>query len=238
MSIPLLKQSIKANFATWAIVTLILNILLGQLLSMDMAALVNQMYYNMLMPSVISIYIIITGNKLLANQVDRGSMAYILSAPIRRTTVVTTQAIYFIGSLAATFLTTTGTFMMVNNMADTGFANDVIVYLNLGAFMVSLALAGIMFAASGIFNLSKNVMGTGGLLVLAFLIIAIVGSFADFGVPDLKPMQHFTILSLFDIKNILAGGSDWIPKMAVLGGIGLGTITLGGLSFVKKDLPL
>lgn len=34
MSIPLLKQSIKANFATWAIVTLILNILLGQLLSM------------------------------------------------------------------------------------------------------------------------------------------------------------------------------------------------------------
>lgn len=238
MSIPLLKQSIKANFATWAIVTLILNILLGQLLSMDMAALVNQMYYNMLMPSVISIYIIITGNKLLANQVDRGSMAYILSAPIRRTTVVTTQAIYFIGSLAATFLTTTGTFMMVNNMADAGFANDVIVYLNLGAFMVSLALAGIMFAASGIFNLSKNVMGTGGLLVLAFLIIAIVGSFADFGVPDLKPVQHFTILSLFDIMNILAGGSDWIPKIAVLGGIGIGTITLGGLSFVKKDLPL
>lgn len=238
MSIPLLKQSIKANFATWAIVTLILNILLGQLLSMDMAALVNQMYYNMLMPSVISIYIIITGNKLLANQVDRGSMAYILSAPIRRTTVVTTQAIYFIGSLAATFLTTTGTFMMVNNMADAGFANDVIVYLNLGAFMVSLALAGIMFAASGIFNLSKNVMGTGGLLVLAFLIIAIVGSFADFGVPDLKPVQHSTILSLFDIKNILAGGSDWIPKIAVLGGIGIGTITLGGLSFVKKDLPL
>lgn len=238
MSIPLLKQSIKANFATWALVTLILNVLLGQLLAMDMASLISQMFYNMLMPAIISIYIIITGNKLLAGQVDRGSMAYILSAPIRRSTVVLTQAVYFIGSLLVTFLITTGTFMITNNIVDGGFADKTIVALNFGAFMVSAALAGIMFAASGIFNLSKNVMGTGGLIVLVFLILAIVGSFADFGVPDLKPIQHFTILSLFDIKDILLKGSEWLPKLGVLGVISIGAFTLGSITFVKKDLPL
>lgn len=238
MSIPLLKQSIKANFATWALVTLILNVLLGQLLAMDMASLISQMFYNMLMPAIISIYIIITGNKLLAGQVDRGSMAYILSAPIRRSTVVLTQAVYFISSLLVTFLITTGTFMIINNIVDGGFADKTIVALNFGAFMVSAALAGIMFAASGIFNLSKNVMGTGGLIVLVFLILAIVGSFADFGVPDLKPIQHFTILSLFDIKDILLKGSEWLPKLGVLGVISVGAFTLGSITFVKKDLPL
>lgn len=238
MSIPLLKQSIKANFVTWALVTLILNVLLGQLLAMDMASLISQMFYNMLMPAIISIYIIITGNKLLAGQVDQGSMAYILSAPIRRSTVVLTQAVYFISSLLVTFLITTGTFMIINNIVDGGFADKTIVALNFGAFMVSAALAGIMFAASGIFNLSKNVMGTGGLIVLVFLILAIVGSFADFGVPDLKPIQHFTILSLFDIKDILLKGSEWLPKLGVLGVISVGAFTLGSITFVKKDLPL
>jgi len=49
------------------------------------------------------IYVIITANSLIASQVDRGSMAYILSTPIRRTTVVITQAIYLITALLVMF---------------------------------------------------------------------------------------------------------------------------------------
>lgn len=238
MSLPLLKQSIKSNFAIWGLVTVILNILLGQLLSLDMASLVTQMYYNMLLPAVIAIYIIIAGNKLLAGQVDRGSMAYILSTPIKRSTVAMTQAVYFVGSLALTFATTAVTFLSINNMVDAGFTNNSILALNLGAFAVSVALAGIMYAASGFFNLTKHVMGTGGLVVLAFLILAIVGSFADFGVPDLEPVQNLTILTLFNIKDILAEGTKWLPQLGILGVIGLAGFGIGGTAFVKKDLPL
>jgi len=42
------------------------------------------------------IYLIITANALIASQVDRGSMAYILSTPIKRTAVVVTQGVYLI----------------------------------------------------------------------------------------------------------------------------------------------
>ncbi|RCW17726.1 hypothetical protein CAC02_01450 [Streptococcus gallolyticus] len=192
----------------------------------------------MLLPAIVSIYIIVTGNKLLAGQVDRGSMAYILSTPIKRRTISLTQALYFTGSLALTFLTTTGTFLAVNYLTDANFAVPTILALNFGAFAVSFALAGIMYAASGIFNLSKHVMGTGGVLVLAFLILAIVGSFADFGVPDLDPVKNLTILSLFDIKDILIEGTKWLPQLGILGVIGLVGFGTGSIAFSKKDLPL
>lgn len=50
------------------------------------------------------VYIIMTANSLVASQVDRGSMAYTLSAPIKRTKVVLTQAVYMITSLICMFL--------------------------------------------------------------------------------------------------------------------------------------
>jgi len=49
------------------------------------------------------IYLIITANALIASQVDRGSMAYILSTPIKRATVVITQAVYLIVALFLMF---------------------------------------------------------------------------------------------------------------------------------------
>ena len=49
------------------------------------------------------IYLIITGNKLIAGQVDKGSMAYNLSTPTTRTQITSTSALYLAGSLAIMF---------------------------------------------------------------------------------------------------------------------------------------
>ena len=49
------------------------------------------------------IYMIITANALICSQVDRGSMAYTLSTPIKRTAVVITQAVYLVVALAFMF---------------------------------------------------------------------------------------------------------------------------------------
>lgn len=239
MSFPLLKQTFKSNLAVWGLTTLIMNVLLGQMVAMTATrALLGPMFYGMLVPALIAIFIIIVGDKLLAGQVDRGSMAYILTAPIKRITVVTTQMIYMIGSLAVTFGLMTTTAVAVNKAVDAGFNNHVLLYLNLGSFGIAFAFAGIMFAASGIFNLSKRALGTGGLLILAFILLAIIGSFANYGVSGLEHVQHLTIVSLFDYKNILVQGSKWLPKLSVLGGIGALTFATGSMVFVKKDLPL
>jgi ABC-2 type transport system permease protein len=53
------------------------------------------------------IFIIMTANSLIASQVDRGSMAYTLSTPIKRTKVVCTQALYMIVGVLCMFLVIT-----------------------------------------------------------------------------------------------------------------------------------
>lgn len=239
MSLPLLKQTFRSNLAVWGLVTLIMNILLGQLIAMKQTvALVGPMYYGMLVPTLIALFVVISGNKVLAAQVDQGSMAYILTAPIKRLTVALTQIFYLVASLVVTFGTMTGTAIVTNHLANAHFTNQILIYLNIGAFMVALAFSGIMFAASGSFNRSKYALGTGGLLIIAFILLAIVGSFASYGVPALKTVQHLTIVSLFDYKNVLLSGSKWLPKLGVLGIISVLTYVWGAGRFVKKDLPL
>jgi ABC-2 type transport system permease protein len=239
MSFPLLKQTFKSNFAVWGLVTLVMNVILAQLIMMKQTqALVGPMYFGMLASTMVALFVVISGNKLLAGQVDQGSMAYILTAPIRRTTVAITQLVYMVGSLAVTYGAMAGVSVIANNIADAGFKTQTLINLNFGAFMVALAFAGIMFAASGIFNLSKYAFGTGGLLVILFILLAIVGSFADYGVAGLEDVQHLTIVSLFDYKNILVAGSKWLPKLAALGGIAAVTFGVGTTAFAKKDLPL
>ena len=53
------------------------------------------------------VFVIMTANSLIASKVDRGSMAYTLSTPIKRTKVVCTQAIYMITSVFCMFLVIT-----------------------------------------------------------------------------------------------------------------------------------
>jgi ABC-type transport system involved in multi-copper enzyme maturation permease subunit len=53
------------------------------------------------------VFVIITANSLIASQVDRGSMAYTLSMPIKRVKVVGTQALYMVTSVFCMFLVVT-----------------------------------------------------------------------------------------------------------------------------------
>ena len=110
-------------------------------------------------------------------------MAYLLTAPVRRLTVTLTQTLYFIGALVVTFGSMTVTSLLVNHYAEAGFAKKILVELNFGA--LAIAFAGIMFLASGVFNLSKLSLGTGGVLILAFILLAVIASFVNYGVSGL-----------------------------------------------------
>jgi ABC-2 type transport system permease protein len=130
---PIFKQSLKANWALWliftgafsliiAVVTTVFtpDLLAGMMDIMKetpMAAMmgdrINNMtsllgmisqFYSMLGVILPMIFIIITANSLVAAQVDRGSMAYLLSTPTKRGAVVRTQALYMVTSTIAMFI--------------------------------------------------------------------------------------------------------------------------------------
>ena len=74
-------------------------------------------YYAMLGLIMPLVYVVITGNALIAAQIDRGSMAYTLSTPITRLRVVLTQAMYLIMALVAMFGVITGVGLATSQLA-------------------------------------------------------------------------------------------------------------------------
>ncbi len=192
------------------------------------------------------IYMIMASNNLISGQVDSGSMAYVLSTSTKRSTVVFTQAVYLIGSLLAMFslTTVTGCVCLALISEEVELTYGKLVLLNVGAFLVLLALSGLCFLTSCIFDRSKRSMAIGGGLSIFALVAAMLGLFGSPVIPSvvrLDALNYFnytTIISLFDVISIIDGTTAFIWKFAVLGVLGIIGYIVGSLRFIKKDLPL
>lgn len=192
------------------------------------------------------IYMIMVSNNLIAGQVDSGSMAYVLSTSTKRSTVVFTQAVYLIGSLFAMFSLTTITgcvcLSLVSEEIELTYGK--LILLNVGAFLVLLALSGLCFFTSCVFDRSKRSMAIGGGLSIFALVAAMLGLFGSPVIPSvvrLEALNNFnyaTIISLFDVISIIDGTNVFAWKFVILGVAGILGYVAGALRFTKKDLPL
>lgn len=192
------------------------------------------------------IYVIMASNNLVAGQVDSGSMAYVLSTSTKRSTVVFTQAVYLIGSLLAMFSLTTvaGCICLAIVSEEVGLTFGNLILLNVGAFLVLLALSGLCFFTSCVFDRSKRSMAIGGGLSIFALVAAMLGLFGSPVIPSvvrLDALNYFnyaTVISLFDVISIIEGSGAFIWKFVILGVAGILGYVAGALRFTKKDLPL
>jgi len=234
----LMKQTIKSNLALWLILTVLQAVMVALVAAsgtnLQQTALA---YYNMLPGLISAIYVIITANKLLASQVDRGTMAYVLSTPVKRSKVAITQAVFFLGSLFLMFGIAACSHIFAHYMSAgsiSGFEVRSILLLNLGLFVLNAALSGICYLTSCVFNLSKYVIAVGGGIVGAFIVLSIMSMFGS----SFQWMKNLTLVSLYDINSVLANTSDYIWKFIVLAGVGVITYLIGSMAFTKRDLPL
>ncbi len=194
------------------------------------------------------VYTIMTANNLIAGQVDSGSMAYVLSTPTKRKTVVRTQALFLAGSLLAMFACTTVTGLLclaaVGSYAAVTITDTEMILLNLGAFITMFAISGICFLSSAWFNRSKQSMSYGGGLAMFFLVTVILGLFGSSVMPSairidaMNLFNYVTIISLFDSPSIFGQTTTFLWKLAILAGIGIVCYGISVLRFQKKDLPL
>jgi ABC-2 type transport system permease protein len=181
-------------------------------------------------------------------------MAYVLSTPTRRTTVALTQAIYFVGSLFAMFAIAGCTHIVAHYLGAGSISGDevqAIRLINAGLFMLNLALSGICYLASSVFNLSKYAIAVGGGIVGAMHLMSLMAKFNS----SFDWLKSFSVVTLFDTDSILAfsnqqvfsmtghaadapDGATFIWKFCVLAIIGVVTYALGSTLFAKRDLPL
>ncbi|MFA6755565.1 MAG: ABC transporter permease subunit [Bacilli bacterium] len=215
---------------------------------MDVYSLiVGSVYFKMAGLLLPIIYIIMAANNLISTQVDSGSMAYVLSTSVKRSTVTFTQASYLVISLLAMSLCTMITsFICFANVkiTNTDMSYATLALMSLGQFAVLFAIAGFNFMTSCIFDRQKNSMSIGGGLSIFFLVATMLGLFGSEQIPSvvrfdsLNYFNYVTIISLFDITSIVNGTTDFIYKMVILFAVGIICFVSGSLVFKNKDLPL
>lgn len=105
--------------------------------------------------------------------------------------------------------------------------------LNLGAFLLMFATAGISFLFSCVFNLSKNSLMLGAGIPVAFFIFQIMSQVGD----SLANFKYLSLNTLFAPGEITGGGT-FIPQFIVLAVLGTVLYVVGITVFKKKDLPL
>ncbi len=217
---------------------------------MDTSAMLNQMYFTIMSLLPILLFIIFAGNALIVDQVDKGSMAYILSTPTKRSAVAITQAIYMIVlpllMVGCAFLTKLiACNVIIGEVDATKYAA-----LYGGLYLLTEAMAGICYLASCLFNLSKYALALGGGLNIWFFICSLLGMFGSenmvntgMGVEELGMFNRLSLVGLFDIDALGTVGSEavdtsFVPKLIALAAVAIVCYVAGAIRFQKKDLPL
>lgn len=250
-SLPLFKQTVKSNWVMWAVMTAVMTVLCIQFAVMEMTQnLLFVIFYGMMTTILPGIYVLVTSNKLLASQVDRGSMAYVLSTPIKRSTVAFTQIFYMIVSLVLMFGIQTAAHIIANAATPISFetlgymqlsgdiTTQMILQINLSALMVCIALSAVCFMFSGIFNTTKFSIGLSGTFVGVSILGNMLAMFGSLGISGLDNFKYITICTFYDYESVLFGNNDWIVKMIAPAAIALVAFMIGSIVFKKKDLPL
>ena len=254
------KQTLKANLKLWIIFTIITSAMLGLLIAVFEPSTISSMtnmvegtpladllksttFLGMLSSTFYSlhgillpiIYIIMTANSLIASQVDRGSMAYLLSTPTKRSTVVLTQAVYLIVALVVmlAIATLVGVSFIQISQSNVDISISDFLMLNLGWFLLMFAISGISFLFSCIFNLTKNSIAFGAGIPIAFFLFELMSSVSE----SLDKFKYVSLNTLF-AKDAILTGDSYMIQFSILAIVGIVLYGIGIRVFKEKDLPL
>ena len=224
--------------------------LVEKMSEMDPASMMNQMYYTAMGLLPIFILIVILANSLIADQVDRGSMAYVLSTPTKRSAVAVTQMVFLlvvplliIGVVGATRIGTSFLFYDEVNVAG-------MVALFIGMYILGEAVCGLCYMGSCLFSQSKKSMAFGGGLAVWFFLASMIGLFGSenmvntgMGVEELSIFNKLTLVGLYDVDALATIGTGsvdtaFVWKLLVLVAVAVVSYAVGAVRFSKKDLPL
>jgi len=202
-------------------------------ISFTILTLLTTSFYGMIALIIPMIYSIFVGNRLIAREIDSGIMSSTLNTPITRNKVIITKAVFFISSIILMMAVLTLVGLLMDSIFNTDLDISTYLLINLGLTLYSLAVSGIVFLSSSIFNKSSNAMALGAGLPLLFYVLALVASLED----SFDFLKYFSLNTLFNTTNIVAGSNYIIPFIAMFV-IAIGTYVASVICFKNKDLPI
>lgn len=181
------------------------------------------------------LFCILRGNALIARYVDKGSMALLTAAPVKRRTIAFTQMSVLVSNIMLLVLYCT---VLELFCARSSFPGELdvaaLLLLNSGLLCLHLFIGSICFFASCLFSDTKYSIAFGaGIPVFMYVLqmLANVGGNAD-------KAKYFTFFTLFHPEGILAGEDGAAVGICILLAGAIVFYTLGIIWFDQKDLPI
>lgn len=191
--------------------------------------------YGFLMLIFPMIYSILTANRLIARHIEKGSMAYLLASPNRRTKVIVTQMCVQLAGLVVLILSCTAIGIIAAQAMFPGELDiGAFVRLNIGVLLLHVVIGGLCFLASSISNDSKLSLGIGAGVPIAFYLLQMLANMGG----KLESLKYATIFTLFDTDRILSGDGGYMLSFIMMAVIGVVLFGASIFSFNKRDLPL
>ncbi|WP_059004980.1 ABC transporter permease subunit [Bittarella massiliensis (ex Durand et al. 2017)] len=191
--------------------------------------------YGMLLLAFPLVYEAITANRLVARQVERGSMAYLLAAPSSRTQVALTQASVLLTGTALLIGYCTGLGVLCAHLFFPGELDvSAFLLLNAGLLLLHFAVSGICFFASCLCNEGRTASLLGAGIPVLFLLMQMLSNMGG----KLENLKYANLFTLFDPAGLIAGESSALWGLPVLAALGALLYGLGVWVFSRRDLPL
>ncbi len=181
------------------------------------------------------IYAIVRGNGLVARYVDRGSMASLLAAPVKRRTVALTQMMVLITGITALVVYTTALEILTiaayaPGQADTGK----LLLLNVGLLGLHLFIGGICFLASCIFSETRYSLAVGAGLPGLMFVLQMLSQAGD----KTEALKYATFFTLYRPEAIAAGQSGAMGGVLLLFAGAAALYAAAVIVFTKRDFAL
>lgn len=238
----LLQRDLKISFKLWLVITVVLSLLLFALLfaTSDMGGggvMIIQQFYTLFAALIPVFFIGTAGSKLIAAQIDNGSFAYVMSAPLKRQKVAFTQALFLVTAVTAMYIVLTVVGLISFAIWGEVLELKAFFLLTLGSLLLNLLVSAISYFSSWLFNSAGIAVSFGIGLPMVFFLLYILSAFFG-GNQLLSCCKYFTINSLYSPADIIAVNSNMVWQFLVMAGMAV-TLFLAGMTvFQKKDLPL
>lgn len=181
------------------------------------------------------VFSILRGNGLVAKYVDRGSMAALAAAPVKRRTIALTQMSVLISGVFLLILYSTVLEIVI---AQNYFPGDLelpkLLMLNGGLLCLQLFIGGICFLASCLFSDTKYSLGFGAGIPSLMYVLQMLANAGE----KAEAARYFSLFTLFDPEAIAAGDPGAMTGVAVLLGGAVLLYAAGVLVFCRKDLSV
>jgi ABC-2 type transport system permease protein len=193
-------------------------------------------YYTFMFLILLMVYSVMTPVQLVSRLVDRGTMAFLLSASVSRGRVAFTQAAVFLAGLFVICLFT----YLGGVTGDRWFLekpelnHEAFFLLNLAGFLLFAVLGGISFVISCLMDDEKKAMALSSLIAVLFFALDLAGKLGD----KLEWMRRLSLFSLFEPMKLVKEGDLGLAVSGGLAAAALVLFTAGVLIFRSRDLTL